>query len=93
MKMPFREAGWLWCRVLPAINCIGITMPWGVAYLLKPWFHARWLRKHELMHLRQIRRDGPVCFTVRYLWFLAWRGYRNNPYEIEAYAVASPPEN
>jgi hypothetical protein len=70
---------------------VGITLPWGRVYLLQPWLQCDWLRRHEMVHLRQIRADGPVFFTLRYFWWLARYGYRNNPYEIEAYAVASPP--
>ena len=88
--MPFSVAGWFWRPVMTRIGIVGITLPWGEVKLLKPWFRVRWLRKHELVHLRQVRRDGPICFTIRYFWFLARYGYRRNPYEIEAYAIASP---
>ena len=90
MKIPFRVAGWFWRPVMTRIGVIGLALPWGEVKLLKPWFRVRWLRKHEMVHLRQIQRDGPVCFTVRYFWWLARYGYRKNPYEIEAYAIASP---
>jgi len=41
---------------------------------------------HELTHVRQFW-SHPLTFHARYLWWL-WRyGYRNNPYEREAYAV------
>jgi hypothetical protein len=66
---------------------VGITMPWGRVYILTPWFEDRLLRLHEVVHLRQIRRDGSVRFTIRYLWWLFRHGYWRNPYEVEAYAV------
>lgn len=72
---------------LLASGSVGIAMPWGRAYLLEPWFEDRLTRLHELVHLRQIQRDGMVPFTLRYLWWLVRYGYWRNPYEIEAYAI------
>lgn len=72
------------------IGAVGLTLPWGRVYLLRQWYWMPWLRRHELVHLHQIRRDGPVWFTIRYFWWLALFGYRRNPYEAEAYAIASP---
>jgi hypothetical protein len=66
---------------------VGITMPWGRVYVLEPWFEDRLLRLHEVVHLRQIRRDGRVRFTLSYLWWLGRHGYWRNPYEIEAYRI------
>ena len=40
---------------------------------------------HELAHVRQYR-DGMTVW--RYLW-ASRRGYRRNPYEIEAYAIGA----
>lgn len=72
---------------LLASGSVGIALPWGRAYILEPWFHDRLTRIHELVHLKQIRREGPVRFTLQYLWCLVRYGYWRNPYEIEAYAV------
>jgi hypothetical protein len=65
-----------------------ITMPWRRVYILDEWQWDEDIIKHECVHLSQIARDGPVWFTVRYLWWLARYGYEANPYEIEAYAKA-----
>ncbi len=72
---------------LLASNSVGIAMPWGRVYLLAPWFEDRLTRLHELVHLRQIQRDGSVFFTCRYLWWLVRYGYWRNPYEVEAYTL------
>ena len=40
---------------------------------------------HELVHVRQYR-DGMTVW--RYLW-ASRRGYRRNPYEVEAYALGA----
>lgn len=42
-----------------------------------------WLR-HEICHVRQWQRDGFLPFLFRYLWFSLRKGYRQNPYEVEA---------
>jgi len=91
-KSPFRRAGWFWRPILTKLGACGITMPWGCVYLQDAWFSVGWVRRHELVHLRQIQKEGAVVFTVRYLYFLTRFGYFGNPYEIEAYAVASPPQ-
>jgi hypothetical protein len=72
---------------LLASNSVGITMPWGRVYMLAPWLDDRLTRFHELVHLRQIQRDGAVFFTCRYLWWLIRYGYWKNPYEVEAYRL------
>ena len=54
-------------------------------------------RRHEHVHVRQYERWGPL-FVPAYLGisailYLRGRdGYRENPFEIEAYAVDSPSE-
>ncbi len=73
--------------LLQVLGAVGITMPWGRVYLREPWFEDRLTRLHELAHLRQIQRDGPLFFCVRYFWWQMRYGYWKNPYEVEAYAV------
>lgn len=86
MKHRFVKAGWLWKRVLPKMGLVAIVMPWRTIYVLAPWFNDAVIRLHELVHIEQIGRDGPIVFAVKYLWWLIVYGYRNNPYEVEAYA-------
>lgn len=49
-------------------------------------------RKHERVHVRQYERWGPLmgivylAFSAR-LWFQGKDPYRDNPFEVEAYAV------
>lgn len=62
-----------------------VTMPWRSIYVLHQHWDDQVLRRHELVHIEQIGRDGAVRFSVRYAWFLVRYGYRSNPYEIEAY--------
>lgn len=50
-------------------------------------------REHELVHVRQYERWGPLfgpaylgCSLV--LWLMGRRAYRDNPFEVEAYGVS-----
>ena len=40
--------------------------------------------KHECKHIEQVKRDGRLKFLVKYLWWNITKGYKNNPYEVEA---------
>ena len=52
-------------------------------------------RDHEHVHVRQYERWGPF-FIPAYLlcsvalWLMRRDAYRDNPFEIEAYAIADP---
>ena len=45
--------------------------------------HERW-RRHEDCHKKQIADEGWLKFMAKYLFFNITRGYKNNPYEIQA---------
>lgn len=78
-----------WRRwVLSCLGAAALTMPWRRVYVLAEWVGHDGLIAHEQVHLEQINRDGPIKFTLLYLWWLARYGYERNPYEIEAYAKA-----
>lgn len=74
---------WLMTR----IGLAAITMPWHRIYVLDAYQSRQDVLRHELVHIEQIERDGPVLFSLRYLWWLFRYGYFNNPYETEAYAL------
>ena len=42
------------------------------------------LFRHELEHVYQVQREGWFKFYIKYLYLNVRKGYRNNPYEIEA---------
>ena len=46
------------------------------------------VRKHEEIHQMQIRKDGWLKFMILYFYWSWKHGYRQNPYEIEAYDKA-----
>lgn len=74
--------------LMRTIGMAGVTMPWRTIYLLPEFKDKQDLIAHERVHVAQMTLDGPVWFSVRYLWWLARYGYWNNPYEIEAYEMA-----
>lgn len=49
-------------------------------------------RKHEVEHVRQWHRYGPIGFPIRYLYLLFRQGYLKHPMEIAArtYAGQTP---
>ncbi len=85
MRAKFVPAYGHWRWFLKGAGYRAITMPWRSIYVLREHMHEQELRRHELIHIEQIERDGAVRFSVLYLWYLVRRGYRRNPYEQEAY--------
>jgi hypothetical protein len=88
MKPKFITAYGPWRWFLKTAGFRAITMPWKSIYILDEHQHDEGLRRHELIHIEQIERDGPVKFTLLYFWYLVRYGYWNNPYEVEAYGKA-----
>ena len=82
----FRAAGPFWRLVLHLLRTPAITMPWSRVYWNTdvPAHMIADIVAHERVHLDQIKRDGPITFSLRYLYGLAWYGYWAMPYEIEA---------
>ena len=70
---------------------VGITL-WDQIWLREPFElnspDAYELLFHELVHVRQFQRH-PVKFPLAYVLNLRLKGYRSNPYEVEARAVAA----
>ena len=77
-------ASGLWRSVLDALGCDGLTMPWRTIYIRRRCINDRGLLAHELAHIRQIDRLGPVWFSVVYLYQLLRFGYERMPMELEA---------
>lgn len=50
-----------------------------------------WLR-HEVCHVRQWKQKGYLVFLIHYLYLSLLKGYRLNPYEVEARAAEENPE-
>ena len=66
-------------------NFDGLATPWNTIYYsnAKMYMDGK-LRRYELMHVEQMKRDGVLKYMVMYNWYWVTIGYENNPYEIEA---------
>lgn len=62
----------------------GWTSFWNTVYIMPGSENDQSLIRHEEKHLEQIKKDGIIIFTIKYLWWTLKYGYKNNPYEIEA---------
>jgi len=80
-----RVAGPVHSCLLRRLGFAGICWPWRRIYLLPEYSEHEGLIRHELVHIEQIDRLGPVKFTALYLWYALTKGYKANPFEIEAY--------
>jgi hypothetical protein len=84
-EAPFRRRIWALALVSRGDGLSAVTMPWRSIYVLREHWHDRELRRHELVHIAQIERLGPLRFSSLYLFYLARCGYRDNPLEKEAF--------
>ena len=90
-RATFVRAGLFWRPTLWLLGASAITMPWRRIYIIRERLDDAILRRHEMIHIEQIDRDGVVLFCLRYVWWSARYGYWNNPYEVEAYAREREP--
>lgn len=85
----FRPANWLWQSFLCWSDLWAIPMPWRCVHVRRDIFVREGvmtvLREHERVHYEQMEREGVISWHLKYAVFLLLYGYRNNPYEIEAY--------
>lgn len=81
--------------VLKRLPISALAMTMGHAIFARDEAALDLTRRHEHVHVRQYERWGPAFIAV-YLGISAWLylrgkdGYRENPFEIEAYAVDDP---
>ena len=63
---------------------------WAITLGQTTYYSVQWQevdyawRKHEDKHKQQWKQEGLIKFAVKYLWYQLIKGYKNNPYEIEA---------
>lgn len=85
----FRPANWFWEIFLKKTRLWAIPMPWRCVHVRRDIYstspHLEVLRQHERVHYEQMEKDGTIRWHLRYFWWLALKGYRKNPYEVEAY--------
>ena len=87
--MKQKTAKGLIAAYMRAFGFAGWTSFWNTVYVLPGYEHDQRLLRHERKHLEQIERDGRVLFSIKYLYWPCWYGYKNCPYEVEARAVES----
>jgi len=85
----FRPANWFWQWFLARYDLWAIPMPWRVVHMRRDKFRAGpaldVICQHERVHYEQMEREGTILWHLKYFVFLVKYGYRDNPYEIEAY--------
>lgn len=74
----------MWADIMDFFGIDGLTMPWKTIYLRPECYLDGPLIIHELVHIAQIKRLGPIKFSLRYLYEMVRYGYDNSPLEIEA---------
>lgn len=82
---------------LPRWLNVGAITLWPFIFYGKPLYPDYFIvRKHEWIHIDQIRRDGVITFYVLYLWYYLRNrikgmshmdAYINNSYEQEAFRM------
>jgi len=82
--MKLRIATGLIRRYMVLCGFRGWTSYWGTVYVLAGSEKDKELLAHEQCHLDQMRHDGRIVFTIKYLYWLARFGYWDNPYEVRA---------
>ena len=80
--LPPRIGGW----ALGERTVAAITL-WRTIFLAHETRADAALLLHELRHMHQF--EASRLFPVRYLWASLRRGYRRNPYELDAEAFAT----
>jgi hypothetical protein len=82
IKTARRPLSWL----LKLCGLGGCASFWGTIYALPGRENDERLIRHEKCHLDQIESDGPLIFSLVYIYWLFRFGNDANPYEVEARA-------
>ena len=73
-----------WMKRVPKL--LGIVLWDRICFAMPAKDIPPTLFRHELEHVYQQIRDGRLRFYLKYIYYqIRYRGYENNPYEIEAY--------
>lgn len=83
-KVKIKEARGLIKSFMKLFGFLGWTSLWNTVYLMPGHKSNAVVVQHELIHIEQMRREGKLLFMLKYTWWLLTRGYKNNPYEVEA---------
>jgi len=84
MKLRFRYNHWYLKYI--ATGYVGMVFyPWVIFKKSKEEV-SDVLFRHEMEHVYQIREIGWVKYYTKWWWYTLTKGYKNNPYEVEAKA-------
>lgn len=75
------HGSWIARLIIPHMAAITI---WNRIYVRSSVPINERLIRHEVCHVQQWHRLGPLRFISSYLWQSLLHGYRNNKFEIEA---------
>lgn len=84
MTPRFKVAWGPWRWLLCGLGFGGIAVTPRRVYLLAHSFDDETLRRHELVHVEQMQRDGVLSYWARYFFEWMRHGYYGISYEIEA---------
>ena len=76
--------GWLG-KKFSAADWGAFTLSWTILYWGDDQAADPGVRKHERQHVHQALRYG-ILYPIVYLIYGMQHGYKNNPFELEAYA-------
>lgn len=79
IKLPYKLS-----NIMLKYGIFAIPMPWGTIFYSDIAYKSQAIRRHELVHVAQMRKYGALYWLVSYFYYLYKVGYYNNPYEIEA---------
>ena len=72
--------------VLVVGNALAVSTPWKTIYFRNnKIMNDKKVRKHELIHQEQYKRDGIIIFGIKYIYYFITKTRYNNPYEKEAW--------
>lgn len=83
-KIKIKEARGLIKAFMKLCGLLGWASLWDTVYIMPGHKSNTVVVQHELIHIEQMRREGKPLFMLKYTWWLLTKGYKNNPYEVEA---------
>ncbi len=79
-----KAAGRIATAFLNTFGFDATVSPWRTIYIRERYKDDQALLNHEMAHIAQIDRDGPLKFWTLCLWYYFTRGHRDSPIEQEA---------
>ena len=71
-------------NIIPLKGFAAINL-FGILFVRKDVNISEKMIRHEMIHTAQMKELFYILFYVKYLYYYSLYGYRNNPFEKEAY--------